>query len=92
MLTPVCLLPDAISELFVQASSSGKITLADRYGLMAALLDESLAQEDRELIDRLLRAVRRGRLEIVDDISSVFILKTTHLNAKIEALIIFCCA
>ncbi|HEY9674334.1 MAG TPA: hypothetical protein V6D11_23035 [Waterburya sp.] len=92
MLTSVCLLPDAISELFVQVSSSGKITLADRYGLMAALLDESLAKEDRELIDRLLRAVRRGRLEVVDDISSVFILKTAHLNAKIEALIMSCCA
>lgn len=92
MLTPVCLLPDAISELFVQVSASGKITLADRYGLMAALLDESLTNEDRELIDRLLRAVRRGRLEVVDEISLVFILKTAHLNAKIEALFISCCA
>lgn len=38
------LLPGAVSELFAQASSSGKITKADQYGLMAALLEDSLTQ------------------------------------------------
>ncbi len=65
------LLPGAISDLFAQVSSSGKITLADRYGLMAAFLEESLTQDERDCIERLLRSVRRGRLKIVDEISAI---------------------
>lgn len=92
MFTQVCLLPNALPDLFAQVSYSGKITLADRYGLMAALLGESLTVEDRELIDRLLHAVYRRRVKVVDEISSVFRLKTSHLDARIEALIFQCCA
>jgi hypothetical protein len=92
MLTPVCLLPDAIADLFAQVSCSGKITLADRYGLMAALLDDSLTCQDRELLDRLLRASYRGRLKVVDEISAVFNAKTAELERKIEALILSSCA
>ena len=92
MLTPVCLLPDAIADLFAQVSCSGKITLADRYGLMAALLDDSLTCQDRELLDRLLRASYRGRLKVVDEISAVFNAKTPELERKIEALILSSCA
>ena len=65
------LLPGAISDLFAQSSYSGKITLADRYGLMAALLEDSLTQEERDSIERLLRSVRRGKLKIVDEISAI---------------------
>ncbi len=94
MLTPVCLLPDALADLFAQVSCSGKITLADRYGLMAALLDDSLTCQDRELLDRLLRASYRGRLKVkvVDEISAVFNAKTPELERKIEALILSSCA
>ncbi len=63
------LLPSALSELFVSASVSGRLTLADRYGLMAALLEESLLDEERTTIDRLLHAVIKGRICVVDDIS-----------------------
>jgi hypothetical protein len=69
--TSVKLLPHAISELMAQVSATRKITLADRYGLMAAILEESLDEQDRFSIDRLLRALRRGRLQIVDEISSL---------------------
>lgn len=92
MLTPVCLLPGAISELFAQASASGKITKADRYGLMAALLEDSLTPQDRELIDRLLRSFRRGRIKVVEETSAVFTPKRTETTAKIEALIFQYCA
>ena len=92
MLNPVSLLPNALPELFAQVSYSGKITLADRYGLMAALLKESLTDEDRELIDRLLHAVCRGRLKVVNEFSSILTLKVSHLDPKIEALILQCCA
>ncbi len=70
MQSPISLLPDAISELFAQSSTSGNITLADRYGFMAAVFEEKLSEEDRESIDRMLRALKRGRLQMVDDLSA----------------------
>jgi hypothetical protein len=63
------LLPGALSDLFAQVSNSGRITLADRYGLMAALLEDSLTKEERASIDRLLRAFCRGRMKVVSEIS-----------------------
>lgn len=92
MLAPVCFLPGTLPDLFAQVSSSGKITLADRYGLMAVLLEESISAEDRELVDRILRAVRRRRLKVVDELSSVFTLQTLNLDTKIQALFLQCCA
>jgi len=71
MISPVNLLPTAISELFAQATRSGKITLADRYGLMAAILADNLDEEERNAIDRLLRSLRRGRLQVVDELSAM---------------------
>ncbi|MEQ9482539.1 hypothetical protein [Coleofasciculus sp. F4-SAH-05] len=67
----VRLIPGALSDLFAQVSSSGKITIADRYGLMAALLEESLTDEERDSLERLLRAFRRGRMKVVDEISAL---------------------
>lgn len=71
MSAEVRLLPNAISELFAQSSHSGYITLADRYGLMAALLEDSLNDEERRSIDRLLRAVSRGQVRVVDELSAL---------------------
>jgi hypothetical protein len=71
MLAQVRLLPGAISDLFVQVTISGKITLADRYGLMAALLEEEISEEERASIDRLFYALCRGRMKIVDEISAL---------------------
>ncbi|WP_432811954.1 hypothetical protein [Pantanalinema sp. GBBB05] len=65
------LLPTAISDLFAQASVTGRMTLADRYGLMAALLDESIGEEEMYCIDRLLYALRKGRVEVVNELSAV---------------------
>jgi hypothetical protein len=64
------LLPGALYELFAQASDSGCMTTADRYGLMAAILDGDLGTDERNVIDRLLRAARRGRIVIVDEVSA----------------------
>ncbi len=64
MLAPAHLIPGAIPELFAKVSSSGKITIADRYGLKSALLQDSLTSEERDSIDRLLRAAYRGRLKL----------------------------
>ena len=71
MPTPTSLLEFAIAELFVQVSLSGQITLADRYGLQAALLKDSLSEEERFAIDRLLYAISRGRVKIVNEISAI---------------------
>lgn len=65
------LLPSALSDLYVQASLSGTITLADRYGLLAALLDESMGDEERLAIDRMIWAVRKGRMKLTDELSAV---------------------
>lgn len=65
------LLPGAISELIACVKDTHHITQADRYGLMAALLDESLTEEDRFCIDRLLRSICRGRIQVVEDLSVV---------------------
>ena len=70
-MTPVRLLPTALYELFATASVSGRLTVADRYGLMAALLEESLVDEEIRVINRLLYAVRKGRIAVVDEISCV---------------------
>ncbi|MDJ0554479.1 MAG: hypothetical protein QNJ68_08590 [Microcoleaceae cyanobacterium MO_207.B10] len=68
---PLHLLPSALGDLFAQANQSGYVTLADRYGLMAAIFDESLSEDEKRSIDRLLRAIRKGRIKIVDEISAV---------------------
>ncbi|MBE9126481.1 MULTISPECIES: hypothetical protein [unclassified Coleofasciculus] len=69
MKAPIRLLPGAIADLFAQVSHSGRVTLADQYGLMAALLEDSLTEEERASIDRLLYACRRRKMRIVDELS-----------------------
>jgi hypothetical protein len=67
----VQLIPGAISEILASVTDTGTLTVADRYGLMAAILDESLEDEDRNSINRLLRAVLKGRVKIVNELSIV---------------------
>ncbi|MBM0743643.1 hypothetical protein JOY44_18820 [Phormidium sp. CLA17] len=69
----ICLLPTALPELFAQTTSTGRLTLADRYGIMATITSASSTQEDLHLVDRLLYGLRRGRIQIVDDLSSVLV-------------------
>lgn len=69
-MSSIKLLPHALSELFAQASTSGCMTVADCYGLRAALLEDSLEEEERAAIDRLLQAVRQGRIHLMDEISA----------------------
>lgn len=66
---PVNLLPSALSELFAQVSSTGKITLADRYGILAALLSDDISEEEQCTIDRLLHALRHHRVRVVNELS-----------------------
>jgi hypothetical protein len=65
------LLPFAIPELFAQASTTRTLTQADCYGLLAAVLEDSLVDEERAAVDRLLHAVYRGRIQPVKEISAI---------------------
>lgn len=67
---PVNLLPSALSELFAQVSSSGKITLADRYGILAALLSNDMSKEEQCTIDRLLHVLKQRRVQVVNELSA----------------------
>lgn len=66
----VQLLPGAISEIFATASHTHTLTKGDRYGLMAAMLDENLNDEERRAIDRIFRAVRRGLIHITNELTA----------------------
>lgn len=66
-LPQVSLLESAIAELFTQVFQEGKITLRASYSLIAVLMSPSLTQAEKDLINRLLYAVRRGRLKVVDE-------------------------
>ncbi|WP_017303843.1 hypothetical protein [Spirulina subsalsa] len=57
------LLPGAISEILASVAETGRLTQGDRYGLLAATLDESLNEEERRAVNRLLRSVQRGRVQ-----------------------------
>jgi len=65
------LIPGALGEMIVAVRETGAISQADRHGLQAAILDESLSEEERRTIDRLLRAIARGKIKVCDDISTL---------------------
>lgn len=67
----VQLLPGAIYNMMATVADKGYLTLADRYGLMAAILDESLSEDEQRSLNRLLRSVVRGRVKIVEELSEV---------------------
>ncbi|MDY6939735.1 MAG: hypothetical protein SWY16_19045 [Cyanobacteriota bacterium] len=66
MLPQIELIPGALSEILVSAVDTGCLTQTDRYGLMAAVLNESLNEEERRSVDRLLRSIRRGQIKTLD--------------------------
>lgn len=71
MVAPIQLLPGAVSEMLAQVSHTNTLTLADRYGLLAALLDESLSEDEQDAVNRLLWALRRGRIRVVETLSAI---------------------
>ena len=71
MLPQLALIPGSLSEMLATVADTKVLTIADRYGLMAATLDDSLKEEDRRCVNRILRSVLRGRVKIVDQLSAV---------------------
>ncbi|MGF1492287.1 MAG: hypothetical protein ACFBSC_07525 [Microcoleaceae cyanobacterium] len=60
----VNLLPGAVNEILASVADTYCLTESDRYGLMAAILSDSLTREEYGSIDRLLRSVRRGTIKV----------------------------
>ncbi|AFZ13130.1 hypothetical protein Cri9333_2260 [Crinalium epipsammum PCC 9333] len=63
------LIPGAIGDLYADVSTSGFITLADRYGLMTAILEDTLSPDEESCVNRLLRAACREKLTVSDELS-----------------------
>jgi hypothetical protein len=63
------LIPGAINELLATVRDTQCLTKADRYGMMAAILDESTTDEERGCLDRLLRSFAKGRIQVSNDLS-----------------------
>jgi len=61
------LLPNALPELFAQVSATGQLTQADRYGLLAAFLDQAIEPDQHRMIDRIFYGIRRGWIKLVDE-------------------------
>ncbi len=66
-MTALTLQPNSsLAEVFYQVSHSGNLTRTERYGLMSAILETALSEEEKAAIDRLLHAARRGWVTILD--------------------------
>jgi hypothetical protein len=50
--------------MLADVSCTGQLHEGDRYGLMAACCDEDLIEEERLAINRLIRSILRGKIEI----------------------------
>ncbi len=57
-----------IAQLYTQATTNGCISLSACSDLMTILLKDSINEYDKDLIKRLLYAVRRGRLKVIDEL------------------------
>lgn len=68
MLPDVNLIPGSVSEMLAMARQTGRLKKADQYGLMAAVLEESLSDEEARAVNRLLRSVQRGKVKIIDEL------------------------
>lgn len=49
-----------------QIMVSGRMTIADRYQIRSALLNNSLSEADQVIVNRLLYGVRHGLVRLVD--------------------------
>ncbi|WP_084176623.1 hypothetical protein [[Limnothrix rosea] IAM M-220] len=61
---PAKLLPGAVNQMLADITYSGKVHEGDRYGLMVACCDDCLEEEERLVINRLLRSIVRGKFQI----------------------------
>ena len=70
-MSPVNLVPGAINELIATVTDTHRLTKADRYGMMAAVSDESISEEEHDSLDRLIRFLVKGRIQVTGELSIV---------------------
>lgn len=63
---PVLSPPLTIAEVFSQAWYSGAMSRRDWHGLRSVLSDSQVSEEEVRAIDRMLYAVKRGWVKLVD--------------------------
>ena len=68
MLYTTSILSNTVAEIFATASSTG-VLKGSQYRQLIAAMNESLEDRDRKAIERVLRFVRKGRIQLVDDLS-----------------------
>ena len=71
-MSPVNLFPGAINELIATVTDTHRLTKTDRYGMMAAVWDESISEEERGSLDSLIRSLVKGRIQVTDELSIVW--------------------
>lgn len=62
------LLTDSISDLFAEVSNTGRMTPLACQKLQAAMLDQQTTDEEKQAIERLLYAIRLGRVQVIEEI------------------------
>jgi len=58
---------EQLSDLFAEVSSSGKMTVQDCEHLKQVRLEEQISDEEKQAIDRLLYAIRLGRIQVIEE-------------------------
>lgn len=54
-----------LSEIFVSVGITSTLTQLQREGLKQLLLENCLSAEESASVDRILRAIRRGKIKVV---------------------------
>lgn len=54
-----------LSEIFVSVGITSTLTQLQREGLRQLLLENRLSAEESASVDRILRAIRRGKIKVV---------------------------
>ncbi|MBP0028166.1 hypothetical protein PN466_19480 [Roseofilum reptotaenium CS-1145] len=65
MLSPTEKLSDRISEIFGAVGATGVVSCTDYHTLQLASSYSELQAHERKSIDRLLRAVQRGKIDLI---------------------------
>ncbi len=64
---------ETLTNLYAKASEASYITRYDRELIKHTLLEENLKEEEHRIINRLLYSIRRGWIELVDDVHSALV-------------------
>lgn len=62
--------PDSILRLFTNAIANGTVSIADRYSLMAALLDRDLQDAEFGAVDQLIEGIQHTTSTTVSPLPS----------------------